>query len=136
MSKKSSVVIDESIVEDLAMKGLTKEQVGDYYGITKQRINDIFNENENLRMAYDRGQAIGIAEATTTLMELVKKGNVVATLFYLKTRGGWIEKQHVKGVKSTAKEFGGVRIFLPDNGRNEIYDKSNPDSNDACAVME
>jgi hypothetical protein len=116
-TKKAIKMMNPDVIEELAMQGLTHEQVGDYFGIPRTRVTEAFSACEDLRQAYDRGLAIGIAKATKTLMELVEKGNVVATLFYLKSRAGWIEKQHVKAAKSVDKELQGVRIFLPDNGR-------------------
>ena len=121
------VEMDVSDLERFGINGITMEQMGDYYGISKQRVSQIFDECPELKIAYNRGVALGADKATASLMNLVEKGNVVATLFYLKSRAGWVEKQHVKGVKSTEDEIKRVHIYLPDNDRGgEVEEKFNP----------
>ena len=99
----------------MASQGMTRKQCADLYGITPQRFNQILGKEPDLLAALDSGLAQGIQVATKALMDRIAEGNVIATLFFLKARAGWIEEQYVKD--KTATNAPKVQIFLPDNGR-------------------
>jgi len=87
------IELDLSKVESLAAQGLTEEQIADALGVSRTTLNNRRRESEQFDQAIKRGKAKGVAIVTSKLMEQVKGGNVTAMIFFLKTRGGWSERQ-------------------------------------------
>lgn len=111
-------------VRKMAEQGMSRGQIGSFFGITGQRIGQLIKENPDLEEAFESGLAQGINRASNKLMELIDAGNIVAILFYLKCHGRWIEEQYrQKEVdKSTIPT---VRIYIPDNQRDGLLVESN-----------
>ena len=103
------------LLSEMAAGGMNRQQAADYFGITVRRFNQILKQREDLLSAFSGGVAEGIKMATDSLMERIKEGNIVAILFYLKARAGWVEEQYRKEKpdENTPK----VMIWLPDNQR-------------------
>lgn len=87
------IELDLAKVESLAAQGLTEEQIADALGVSRTTLNNRRRESEQFEQAIKRGKAKGVAIVTSKLMEQVKGGNVTAMIFFLKTRGGWSERQ-------------------------------------------
>lgn len=113
---ESIMTADE--IREMACGGMSRQQVADYYGITVRRLNQIFRQRNEFLAAFNTGLAQGIKVATQELMNRIKEGNIIATIFYLKARGGWIEQQYVK--EKPESDSPKVQIFLPDNGRDQV----------------
>jgi transcriptional regulator with XRE-family HTH domain len=105
-------------IREMACGGMSRQQVADYYGITVRRLNQIFKQRNDLLAAFNTGLAQGIKVATRELMNRIQEGNIIATIFYLKARGGWIEQQYIKQKPET--DAPKVQIYLPDNGRDSV----------------
>lgn len=105
-------------IREMASGGMSRQQVADYYGITVRRLNQIFKQRDDLLAAFNTGLAQGIKVATRELMNRIQEGNIIATIFYLKARGGWIEQQYIKQKPDTNSTK--VQIYLPDNGRDSV----------------
>ena len=111
-------------IRKMAEQGMSRGQIGSYYGITGQRIGQLIKENPELELAFESGLAKGIEKASDSLMKLIEQGNVIATLFFLKSQAGWIEAQYrQKEVdKSTIPT---VTICLPHNQRDNVFTENN-----------
>lgn len=110
-------------IEKMAEAGMSRAQIGDYYGVTGQRIGQLIREHPELDEAFSRGLSKGIEKASGKLMELIESGNLIATIFYLKAQAGWKEAQYVKepvDLSNVPK----VQIILPDNSRQAVFSEN------------
>lgn len=113
--------LDLEAIKAMAAQGMSRQQIGSYYGVTGQWIGKLVKKHPELEKAFNAGLAIGINRASNKLMELIDAGNVVAILFYLKCQAGWMEQQyrHVKE-KPDESNIPRVQIFIPDNQRDGL----------------
>lgn len=109
--------MDINQIRTMAANGMSRAQIGAYHGVTGQRIGQLIKEHPELENAFEHGLSQGIEKATKSLMTLIENGNIIATLFYLKSRAGWVEQQHLKEKPILTDS---VKIFLPDNNRGGI----------------
>jgi|TARA_B110000908_G_C10135897_1_gene394439 hypothetical protein len=72
---------------------LTKGQIADYFGISETTLRAVEERQPEVSDAYKRGRAKQCASMGYNLIQLAKKGNVAANIFYLKTQAGWKEEQ-------------------------------------------
>lgn len=70
---------------------LTTAQMADVIGISRATFFRILEKNEEVLRLYKKGQSQLIANAANSLAKLASEGNVTASIFILKTRGGWTE---------------------------------------------
>lgn len=96
MRTKPKIEIDLCEVERLAAQGLTQEQIALCLGISARAYQYKKKDDAEIAAAVKRGQARGISTVTNKLFELCEEGNLGAICFYMKTRGGWSEKQQVE----------------------------------------
>ena len=82
-------------IQELASLGLTYEQIGRYMGYCEETICLKLQEYPELRKAFELGQIEGLLVATRRLRALMQdadsRSSVPATLFYLKSRHGWVD---------------------------------------------
>lgn len=92
-AKLRFIVTPEMIeeVKILSGRGLTQEQIYRYYGWSKNTWYDKTKEHPLLYEAIFSGKSKTISFVAGKLMELVKKGNLGAIIFYLKTQGRFSE---------------------------------------------
>lgn len=83
------------IVRDLSGKGLTQEQMWGYFGWSQTTWYKATRENPELYEAIFSGKSKMIAHVWQTLLEQSNNGNVAATIFWLKTRAGARETNHL-----------------------------------------
>jgi hypothetical protein len=81
-------------VERLAGK-LTMEQMADYFGLAAGTLRVRFLEDPALSTAYKKGRQSTIDLAAGKLIGLIRKNNLSAIIFYLKTQGHWRETTRV-----------------------------------------
>lgn len=79
-------------LEDMA-SNMTIEQIANYFGISERAFYDIKNRDFAVFAAYKKGMAKGVKEVAGKLRALIDQGDTTATIFYLKTKGGWSDKQ-------------------------------------------
>lgn len=102
-------------VEMLAGRGLTQEQIHWYYGLKKDAWYAIVKKNPELRTSIRSGKAKTVSMVSGKLMELVKKGNLSAIIFYLKTQGRFSEKSSIRVTSDKkSKSFQELRITTTD----------------------
>jgi len=111
--------LDLEAIKAMAAQGMSRQQIGSYYGVTGQWIGKLIKKHPELEEAFNAGLAQGINRASNKLMELIEAGNIVAILFYLKCQAGWMEQQYVKE-KPDESNIPRVRIFIPDNQRDGL----------------
>jgi hypothetical protein len=100
-------------VEALAQRGLTEEEIAQCLGIATSTLYEKKHEYVEFSEAIKRGKAKGIEQIANKLFEKAKTGQGWAVCFYLKTRGGWNERQEITHDFKNPVQI----IRLPDNGR-------------------
>jgi len=120
MKKGSGLIKNLNLehIEKMAEAGMSRQQIGQWYGVTGQRIGQLVEEHPDLDEAFTRGLAKGIEKASNGLMKLIEEGNLIATIFYLKCQAKWREAQYDKPEPETNVQR--VSIYLPHNSRDEI----------------
>ena len=106
-------------LKEMAIGGMNREQVANYYGVSVRRLNQIFVSRPDFKEAFDCGLAQGIRIATGALMEKIRSGSTVEILFYLKCRAGWCEEQYKLKAKQEAAKMPEIQVYLPDNNRGQ-----------------
>lgn len=81
------------MVETLAGQGLTSEQIADCLGIGKTTLYDKAKNYEEFSNAIKKGKGKAAGFVTGKLFEQIRKDNLTATIFYLKTQLGWKETE-------------------------------------------
>lgn len=80
-------------VEKLAAY-LNKAQIASVLGMAEKTFLRICRENELVDTAYKRGRASHVGTVAASLLRnATEKNNVLAQMFFLKCRGGWVESQ-------------------------------------------
>lgn len=73
---------------------LNKEQIAACLGIAENTFTRLCRENESINAAYKRGRASHVGKVADALLKnATEKNNVLAQMFFLKCRGGWVESQ-------------------------------------------
>lgn len=73
---------------------LNKAQIAACLGIAEKTFLRICRENESVDTAYKRGRASHVGTVAASLLRnATEKNNVLAQMFFLKCRGGWVESQ-------------------------------------------
>lgn len=70
---------------------LTKEQIADFFGISRPTLNEIMKRDNEVSLRYKRGKASAIGSVAKSLLQQAREGNMTAAIFYLKTQAGWRE---------------------------------------------
>ena len=103
----------EQIIELKALASvLNKSQVADYFGISENTLRAIEKRQPEVFAAYKKGRVNQIVGMGTNLIQLAKKGNVTANIFYLKTQAGWKESE------PEAQEIPPINIIVDGNAVN------------------
>ena len=103
----------EQIIELKALASvLNKSQVADYFGISENTLRAIERRQPEVFAAYKKGRVNQIVGMGTNLVQLAKKGNVTANIFYLKTQAGWKESE------PEAQEIPPINIIVDGNAVN------------------
>ncbi len=73
----------------LAGKGLTMQQIADYFNWDKDAFYDFMKQYPEMREALARGKAKTISFVSGKLIEKIREGDTQSIIFYLKTQGRW-----------------------------------------------
>ena len=92
-------ILDYAYVEEMASQGLTGEQIGRLLGATIGQINYKRKMDPQFEEAIQRGRSRGVEKVASELMKNALNGNVAAQIFFLKTQGGWREKEREASVQ-------------------------------------
>lgn len=110
---KPKIEIDLAKAEQYAQVCDNDEQIARALGISPTTLYARKRESEEFAEALKRGRAKANVFVGGKLMELIKEGNVAATIFYLKSRCGWKETQRLEGEMTTTEK--------PPEGLQDIY---------------
>jgi len=91
---------------------LTKGQIADYFGISETTLRAVEERQPEVSDAYKKGRVRQCASMGSNLIQLAKKGNVAANIFYLKTQAGWKEPE------PEAQEIPPINIIVDGNAVN------------------
>lgn len=95
---RPAVVFDEKDIAQMEALAavLNKEQIADYFSIDDNTLRAAEKRQPEVSQALKKGKAKAVAGAGMNLLAQSKRGNTVATIFYLKTQGGkqWRENQN------------------------------------------
>jgi len=95
---------------------LTKGQVADYFEISETTLRAIEQRQPEVSDAYKKGRVKQFASMGSNLIQLAKKGNVAANIFYLKTQAGWKEQE------AEIQDIPPINIILDSNAINQTSD--------------
>lgn len=97
MGRPAAVLPPLEVIEKLATRGLTEEQIAHAIGIHRDTLTNHKKRNSELSEAIKRGRAKGIAKVSNALFEAAISGNVTAMIFYLKNRAPneWSDRHEV-----------------------------------------
>tara|TARA_B100001939_G_scaffold39718_1_gene30954 strand:+ start:4086 stop:4430 length:345 start_codon:yes stop_codon:yes gene_type:complete len=76
---------NKTIVNSLASYGIPHEDIASKLNISADTLVKYYKKE------LDDGRIDANAEVAKTLMQQIRKGNTLASIFYLKTRAGWKE---------------------------------------------
>jgi len=115
MPRKVFIATDDmrEQVRSLAARGVPQEKIATIVNCDAKTLRKPFRDE------LDRGMAEADAEITGALFDNAMKGNVVAQIFYLKTRAGWRECKEPEN-SNFETDLGSKAhtvIVLPDNQR-------------------
>lgn len=99
-------IVDIAKVEELASRGLTKEQVARALGISSRTLQRKQKTNAQIEEAYQRGKVQGISNVANALYEKAMEGNTTAQIFFLKCNG-WKEASELEVKSSISGANGG-----------------------------
>lgn len=91
---------DEKIQVEALAQYLTKEQIADYFGMSRPTFDAVLERDEDVSLHYKRGKARAIHSVARNLVKKAMDGNMTAAIFYLKTQAGWRETVHVDNTSS------------------------------------
>lgn len=126
---RKKIVITQEIIDkarEYAKRGLTKEQICLALGIGKTAFYRKEAQKKELKNAIKQGRAEGIAIVADDLLKNIKKGNVTAQIFYLKTKGGFKEEQNVNLKMHTGNKVNLDKAIDGIKKSNEMGDKEAP----------
>ena len=73
---------------------LNQEQIAGVLGISADTFRRIMKQNDSVSIAYKKGRAAKVELVAESLLKnATEKNNVLAQMFFLKCRGGWVESQ-------------------------------------------
>ncbi|EAW1174415.1 hypothetical protein S922_23060 [Salmonella enterica subsp. enterica] len=88
---RPKAAIDLAQVEALATQGLSDQQISDALGISLSTLKRQKKANEPFWTALKKGKAKGVAAIANKLFTKAQAGDTTAIIFFLKTRGGFLE---------------------------------------------
>ena len=75
---------------------LKKTQLAEYFGMTEKTFRAVEERQPEVFTAYRKGRAHKIARVASQLMKATERGDMRAIQFFLKTQGGWSEKNQLQ----------------------------------------
>jgi len=118
-----------SFLEDvklLAGRGLTENQIADYYEVSMQQWEDVKSKYPKIGLTFARGRALAISEVAGKLLDRAKGGDLKAIMYYLKTVGKFEDLQ-TADEKLKNKIYNGITVNFNDlndpNEASRLYQK-------------
>lgn len=117
-----SEMINAEDLEAMASCGMSPAQVAEFYGCSRQNLVNIMKQNPHLKHAFDSGRDKVMIKAVRVIMNKLEKNDMLAAMFFLKCRCGWVEEGNRK--EREIKDIPQVSIYIPHNGRDAIPDNA------------
>jgi len=71
---------------------LTTEQIGAYFGFTRDTFHQLRKRDPRVEEAWQAGRARAIERTAKRLQEKIDEGNLTALIFWLKAQAGWSDQ--------------------------------------------
>ncbi len=110
-------IVDVRTLESMAVAGMTPAQIASYYGLTRQGMVKVIENNPELHDAFHRGKDHITVKAINGLVKKIDEGDMFAIVYYLNNRCGWKEAKYEK--EKPDVDAPRVTIYIPDNGRDK-----------------
>lgn len=98
-------VTDYKKIESLSGYGVRLESIAIALGVSTKTLHNIMKRDKKAKAAYEEGKAKVETMATKNIYEAIKRGNLTATFFYLKTQCRWKETQDLEISEGSLKPF-------------------------------
>jgi hypothetical protein len=96
---------DLSVVEELAARGLTLDQIAIHLGCKRATLFEHKRHYSDFSDAIERGKAKGIGKVANVVYDAAINGSIPAATFFLDRRGGWKQT-----VELTGKDGGPITL--------------------------
>jgi len=97
MGRPSWIPPDLSVVEELAARGNTLDQIAILLGCKRATLFERKRHYSDFADAIERGRAKGIDKVENVVYQAAINGSIPAATFYLDRRGGWGQRLEVTG---------------------------------------
>ena len=94
--RKITLTDEEKIMVEALAAYLTKEQIGDYLGISRQTMTALIQRDPEVQMRVNKGKAKAITKVAQGLLQKALSGDTTCAIFYLKTQAGWRETNRME----------------------------------------
>lgn len=111
----TAMVVNPVDLEAMATAGMTPAEIGRYYGLTKQGMVRVVNNNPELKEAFHNGLNHVLVKCVRVLVDKLEKGDTFAAIYLLNNRFKWCEERFRKEKEVTDQPR--VMIYLPENFR-------------------
>lgn len=111
-----TTIVNAEDLQAMATAGMTPAQIGAYYGLTKQGMIRVVNNDPKLKEAFHNGLNHVLVKCVRVLMDKLDKGDTFAAVYLLNNRFKWMEEKYRK--EKEVVDQPRVMIYLPDNQRN------------------
>jgi hypothetical protein len=108
-------IVNIKDLESMAAAGMTPAQIATYYGVTRQGLVKLVENNPELSEAFHNGLDHVLVKCVNVIMSKVENNELFAAIYMLNNRFGWMEAKFIKD--KVERNNPTVQIFLPDNGR-------------------
>lgn len=103
---RKKIAIDLSELERLAGLGLTQDEICAQLGFSVDTLENRVKESSDFSDAIKRGKAQAAETVSNKLMELCRRGNLGAIIWYEKTRRGLSDRFEVRDWREDARRDG------------------------------
>lgn len=122
MPGRKIMPIDYNEVTELAASGLTQQQIAYCLDVSESTARRQFDVNEQFRIAYEKGRALGIAKVVNAAFtRALEPSGTIDRIFWLKNVAGWQDKQETQvtgDITVNIQSFSG-QVEKPNNDANE-----------------
>jgi hypothetical protein len=117
------------LVRKYAAQGMSLKEIGNLIGCTGANIGDAIRKDNDLKAAWEQGHAGLVEKLTSSLMRQVEKDSIIAVIFALKSRCGWVEFEKVMNRQDEANRPA-VTVYIPHNSRDSVVPEQQGGEND------
>lgn len=106
MGRKNIELTDDQKVQlEVMARFLTVEQIADIFGISRTTFYEILKRDSKIDELYKKGRANQLLKYANNLSKQSDAGSTAATIFALKTQGGWTETHKIEGAGESGEHI-------------------------------